>query len=340
MAAIRLVLSIGPLALLASNAFGQPTRPDGDVSVPHPSRAVQVVPADEVQLLQCLLGPDVQVENVVLTAAPGSTGLFSGGAGILGIDAGVVLSSGNINSLVGPNLLDDTSTDNAFPGDPDLDALIPGYVTYDATILEFDFDCDKPTAISFQYVFASEEYNEWVASPFNDVFAFFLNGVNIASVPAICSSPGIPVAINNVDCENPYNPPNGPNCDCFRNNDLDDGGGSIDTEMDGVTQVFYASAALPPGTSHMKLAIADAGDPVLDSNVMLHCQSFTCADAPTVGSCCIGDTCFLLDPIQCEAQGGLYLGDDTPCVGVPCNAVPVRESMSVETWGRVKSFYR
>src|SRR6185436_9045314 len=112
-------------------------------------------------------------------------------------------------SIVGPNLLDDTSTDNAMPGDPSLDALVPGYETFDATILEFDFVCDNPTAISFQYVFGSEEYNEWVGSPFNDVFGFFLNGVNIATVPTICSSGGIPVAINNVNCQYPYAPPAG-----------------------------------------------------------------------------------------------------------------------------------
>ena len=76
MAAIRLVVFLGPLTFLASTAFGQPTRPGADVSVPHASRAVQVAPADAAELLQCLLGPGVQVENVVLTAAPGSTGLF------------------------------------------------------------------------------------------------------------------------------------------------------------------------------------------------------------------------------------------------------------------------
>ena len=57
-----------------------------------------------------------------------------------------------------------------------------GYSTYDATTLEFDFVA--PTdVISFQYVFASDEYNEWVNSSFNDAFGFFLDGVNIAKIP-------------------------------------------------------------------------------------------------------------------------------------------------------------
>ena len=288
------------------------------------------------QLLQCLLGPDVQVSNAVLTAAPGAAGLFTGGSSVIGIDQGLLLSSGNIITLVGPNLLDDTSYNNGFPGDADLDGLIPGYTTYDATILEFDFTCQDPTVVSFQYVFGSEEYNEYVDSEFNDVFGFFLNGVNIAAVPVGCSNSGIPVSINNVNCGNPYMPPAGLNCDCFRNNDLDDGGGFIDTEMDGLTQVFYATATINPGTNHMKLAIADAGDGVLDSNVMIACQSFLCGTPPTTGACCIENDCFLLGSEQCAAQGGIYLGDNTTCVEDPCDGVSIEK----QSWGRVKSFYR
>jgi hypothetical protein len=313
------------------------TRPTGVSHKPHPGVSqIQVQPADVNQLLQCLLGPDVQVSNPVLTAAPGAAGLFTGGSSIVGIDQGLVLSSGNVVTIVGPNLADDTSYDNNLPGDPDLDALIPGYTTYDATILEFDFTCLEPTVVSFQYVFASEEYNEWVGSPYNDVFGFFLNGVNIASVPGICSNPGIPVAINNVDCQNPYLPPNGPNCDCYRNNDLSDGGGLINTEMDGLTQVFYATAQILPGTNHMKLAIADAGDHVLDSNVMIHCQSFTCAAPPATGGCCFGDDCLLLGHDQCLSQGGIYAGDDVDCLPNPCASVPIER----HSWGLIKSLYR
>ncbi len=306
-------------------------------AVPHAATGPVVVqPAGLTQVLQCLMGPNVQVTNAVLTAAPDAAGTFTGGTTVFGIDQGVVLSTGNITSIVGPNLLNDTSTDNGLPGDPDLDALIPGYTTYDATILEFDFTCSNPTAVSFQYVFASEEYNEWVNTPYNDVFGFFLNGVNIATVPAICSAGGIPVAINNVNCGNPYAPPTGPNCDCYRNNALPDGGGSINTEMDGLTQVFYATATIQPGTNHMKIAIADAGDHIYDSNVMLHCQSFTCGAPPAVGGCCVGNECYLLGQAQCADEGGVYLGDGATCSPNPCNPTPARK----QSWGKLKSIYR
>ena len=82
---------------------------------------------------------------------------------------------------------------NDLSGDTDLDKLVPGYYTYDATVLEFDF---KPTknVIRIQYVFSSDEYNEYVGSKYNDVFGFFVNGKNIAKLPDSTN-----VTINNIN---------------------------------------------------------------------------------------------------------------------------------------------
>lgn len=231
------------------------------------------------QLVQSLLGPGVVATNIVRNGAPIAAGTFQGGQAIVGIDSGIMLSSGNIASVPGPNMADDTSTVNGTPGDPQLDGLTTS-PTFDACTLEFDFSCPSASQISFQYVFTSEEYNEYVASAFNDVFGFFLNGVNIATLPG-----GASVAINNVNCGNPYSPGFGGNCSLYRNNrcvDLPGGtfpcNGPFDTEMDGLTVVLTASGTLLPGLNHIKLAIADAGDQVLDSNVFLRGQSFTCGN--------------------------------------------------------------
>jgi len=244
--------------------------------------------ATAAELIGCLLGSDVTVSNVVMNGAPLAYGTFTGGGAVLGFDAGIILSTGNPASIAGPNQFDNTSTALNQPGDANLDALLTGTSTLDATVLEFDFSCATAQQISFQYVFASEEYNEYVNDVYNDVFAFFLNGNavanNIATVPAYCAAPGIPVTINNVNCNNPFNPPTGSNCGCYRNNDLQDGGGAIDTEMDGLTVTFVATAAINPGVNHIKLAIADAGDDVWDSNVMIRCQSFICGSVPTLPS--------------------------------------------------------
>jgi hypothetical protein len=222
------------------------------------------------------------VTNVTFTGDSRGSGSFSGGTGNVGIESGVILGSGRVIDVVGPNTGDAITYDFGLSGDADLNTLIPGYTTYDATVLEFDFECPTGSAggdvISFYYVFTSEEYNEYVNTVFNDVFGFFLNGTNIALLPDGVT----PVSINNVNNgyslggglpgSNPSNP------SYYRNNDLDDGGGSIDIEADGLTVVLGAQANINAGdTNHMKLAIADAGDHILDSWVFLEESSFVCA---------------------------------------------------------------
>ena len=89
-------------------------------------------------------------------------------------------------------------------GDPDLTDVVQQASryseTYDACVLEFDFKCDAEDMItasefSFRYVWGSEEYYEYVSSAFNDAFAFFLNGENIAKLPDGVTD----VSINNVN---------------------------------------------------------------------------------------------------------------------------------------------
>ncbi|MBL8860462.1 MAG: choice-of-anchor L domain-containing protein [Planctomycetes bacterium] len=231
-------------------------------------------------VVQALVGPGVTITNVQYTGAPVAAGTFAGGTGIIGFAQGVVLSSGNVASVAGPSNVDPaTSTDNLRPGDADLDALVGG-LTEDATVLEFDFECPTTSVFSFQYVFTSEEYDEWVNTQYNDVFAFFLNGQNIALIPGTST----PVAINNVNCDNPYNPGSGQNCALYTTNDCTSLGlgypcTGLATEMDGLTVVFSATGTLHPGPNHIKLAIADRGDRIYDSNVFIRGESFVCAPA-------------------------------------------------------------
>ncbi len=214
-----------------------------------------------------LVGAGISVSNVTYTGADVAAGTFSGGTGIIGFESGVILSSGDIANVVGPNTEDGISADNGTSGDPDLTEL-SGFPTNDAAILEFDFVPDGD-AVTFRYVFASDEYNEYVHSTYNDVFAFFVNGVNCATIN------GEPVSINTINNGNPYDTDPRENPEYYINNDLDDGGGDIDTEMDGLTVILVCNSAVTAGeTNHIKLAIADASDSILDSNVFLEAGSF------------------------------------------------------------------
>ena len=135
--------------------------------------------------------------------------------------------------------------------------------TNDAAVLEFDF-VPEQDKVSFQYVFASEEYNEYVGS-FNNVFAFFLDGENIALIPETTT----PVSIHNVNNDN--------NSEFYNDNNPSDLGTPtpFSIEYDGFTVVLTAVANVEAGVPHhIKLAVADTSDSILDSAVFLAASSF------------------------------------------------------------------
>jgi hypothetical protein len=210
-------------------------------------------------LVNGLVGGGVTVSNVSYTGDDVAAGTFSNAIDVLGaFDAGVVLSTGNISFVQGPNTLDDATAQNGEPGDAQLGAL-SGFTTFDAAVLEFDFVPLSDTA-AFRFVFASEEYNEWVNSQYNDVFAFFVNQTNCAIVPG----GGQPITINTIN--------NGTNPSLYEDNEIP--GNTLDTEMDGLTVTLTCLAFVNPGvTNHIKMAIADAGDDQLDSVVFIQANS-------------------------------------------------------------------
>ena len=219
-------------------------------------------------LAQALVGPGVTISNVTYTGAPIAAGTFKGGASIIGFDNGIILSNGAVSNVIGPNCSSGITWVNNTAGDADLTAII-GQVTNDAAVLQFNFNPSSPT-IRFQYVFASDEYQEFVFD-FNDVFAFFVNGQNVALIPQTNTI----VSINNVNNGStdfsklgiaPVNP------SFYLNNDFQfPTTAPFNTEMDGMTVVLTATANVRPGdpTNTIKLAIADAIDDVLDSNVFI-----------------------------------------------------------------------
>ncbi len=259
-----------------------------------------------------LLGPGVVVSNVTFTGEPVGAGKFTGGSAPIGFEAGIILGSGNATSVVGPNLDDGTTADFQRAGDADLDQLIPGYPTFDATVLEFDF-VPNGSVLTFRYVFASEEYNEYANTSFNDVFGFFVNGVNRALLPD-----GITVvSINNVNAGNiggsgsPI--PNNPSF--YRNNDCSDlPCPNIDTAADGLTVVLALTADVNPGVmNHMKLAVADAGDQALDSWVFIQGGSLTVAENCTNLIDDDGDQLVDYDDPDCQVCGNIHLDPNEEC---------------------------
>lgn len=246
---------------------------------------------DATQLLQMLLGQGVEVTNVTSSGLLASENpdiwqagkFFNGSEAGLGVDSGLLLTTGNALLAIGPNDQSGDGLGTPNPGDPDLQA-IAGVVTNDACILEFDFVPMYDT-IAFRYSFASEEYNDYVNGGVNDVFAFFITGpnpsggiynkFNIALIP----ESSVPVSINTLNNGN-----NGtPSPDCKGNGPCEYCQYYIDNcvfgspvEYDGYTTVLTALAQVVPcQTYHLKIAIADGGDESFDSGVFLEAGSLS-----------------------------------------------------------------
>ncbi|MGH2549272.1 MAG: choice-of-anchor L domain-containing protein, partial [Thermomicrobiales bacterium] len=169
-----------------------------------------------------LVGDGISFSNIGYVGAPGALGTFTGGTGIIGFEDGIILSTGVVSGVVGPNDRDDSTTNNHTAGDTDLTELVE-HPTFDASVLTFDFVPQGNTVV-FNYVFTSEEYNEYVNSQFNDVFAFYINGENCATVD------GGRVSVNSINGGRPYGTGAASNPDLYVNNDASDGGGAINTQ--------------------------------------------------------------------------------------------------------------
>lgn len=220
-----------------------------------------------------LLGGGVTATNITYTGQTLATAVqiaeFSNGNTTnLGLTSGIVMASGDVTTMPGA-VSGFWSTDMGGNGDPLLTTLA-GASTYDAAILQFDF-VPMDNVISFRYVFGSEEYLEYVNSGYNDIFGFFISGANpgggnytnqnIALIPGSSS----PVSIDNVN-DASYS-------QYYVNNEALGGTTII---LDGFTTVLTAQANVVPCTPyHIKLAIADAGDHILDSGVFLEANSFS-----------------------------------------------------------------
>jgi hypothetical protein len=209
-----------------------------------------------------LAGCGVQVTDARTTGAKAQFGFFTTSiTGIVGFNAGLIISTGLAASVPNRNLSENDGTGVGGAGDPDLTAL-SGVQTFDAAVLEFDF-VPSGTVLTFDYTFASDEYNEYVGSAYNDVFAFWLDGVNVALVPGS----GVPVTINNVNL--------GANATYYRNNDLASGAPEA-IMFDGLTTVLSVSVPIMADVRHtIRFAIADSGDAIYDSAVFIRSGSFT-----------------------------------------------------------------
>ena len=228
------------------------------------------------QLVQnVLLGNGVQVSNVQYYGSTQAIGTFNATNASIGIDEGIIMTTGKIgpgpSGPYGPNNKPDAGMDNNAGGYAPLSNLV-GTSTYNAAILEFDF-IPLSDSVKFKYVFASEEYPEYVGTQFNDVFAFFISGPGIPGGTqnmALIPNSNNPVTINNVNhlLNTAYYQSNGDGSQSPYNNN------PYYVQYDGFTKPMEAVAKVQCGeTYHLVIAIADVADAIYDSGIFLEKNS-------------------------------------------------------------------
>ncbi len=67
----------------------------------------------------------ITINSASYTGANGASGTFEVGTDIIGIDRGILLTSGTVATALGPNDDNGAGEDNGRPGDAQLDGLIP-----------------------------------------------------------------------------------------------------------------------------------------------------------------------------------------------------------------------
>jgi len=262
------------------------------------------------QLIEDILINNDCIQNIVITNVVGgnfddgdkSYGYFESNGSDFPFARGLVMSTGRLSNVPGPN--NSLSDDNApgWLGDADLETALGINNTTNATIIEFNF-IPNADNIRFRYLFASEEYQENNQNTciFSDAFAFLIKPIggsyiNIALVPGT-NTPvqvttvhsGIPGACPPVN-ENYFGSWNGVN---------------TPINFNGQTKILIAETSVIPNQEyHIKLVIADEQNFRYDSAVFLEAESFN------IGADLGLDRIFATNNPLCDGEN--YTLDATP----------------------------
>ena len=234
----------------------------------------------EEDIVNAISTPLTSVTVTDINCPEGAYGVFdaSGDNSELGLEKGLLLTSGDLDWAVGPN--NDAgggnlNANNNAPGDADLDYLSTvfgdGSESNDACVVEFDI-IPATNEVTFEYIFGSDEYPEFV-NQFNDIFAFLISGPGIVGDPNIGNQENIAVLPDGSNTLVEINSVNNlVNWEYYRNNE-----NGQTTEYDGLTSdelgikksLTARAEVVPCSTYHLKLAVADRLDNVYDSGVFI-----------------------------------------------------------------------
>lgn len=203
-------------------------------------------------------GLEIVPDSISFEGAEAQTSFYDGSLEELGIDAGILLTSGDGNPPT-ENLESSFGKLGSDVADEQLQAIAnsafegSGEVT-DVNFIEFSFIVDNPniSSVSFDLVFGSDEFPEFSNSNFVDVAGVIVNGENVA---LFNNEPTQPLSIIDENLN--------------VGNFIDNSGNSLPIEYDGVSPVLKISASVEQGENTIKFGVADTGDSIYDSGLFI-----------------------------------------------------------------------
>jgi Ca2+-binding RTX toxin-like protein len=193
-----------------------------------------------------------------------SVGYFGSLDDDVALGRGVILSTGDAtpaasNTQAGYGLPLSLFPNGPALADADLLAAVKaGFPTatavQDVSYLAFSFTVADPSLryVQLDLVFGSDEYPEFVDSPYVDIAAVLVNGVNYALFQG---KPNQPLSVTQRSLDS----------GAFQDN----GDGHLAIEYDGLSRKLTITAPVIAGANTLKIAIGDTGDAIYDSAVIV-----------------------------------------------------------------------
>lgn len=232
--------------------------------------------------VSCVIVSNENATGDTFTVGKKSYAYFNNQGGSFPFSEGIVLSTWSSSNSVGPFVRDNGGGSTSWLGDADLNQAL-GIQSINATVLEFDF-IPLTNFISFDYIFASNEYQDAYPCEYSDGFAFLIKEnsspsgyKNLAVIPGTTT----PVSSTNIHPAINYTDSFGIKTQCAAINPAYFG--SLNTSPTNTSPINYAGQTIVMTAQteviagkpyHIKLVIADDKKNDFDSAVFLKAKSF------------------------------------------------------------------
>ncbi|MFM9824538.1 choice-of-anchor L domain-containing protein [Flavobacterium sp.] len=229
----------------------------------------------------CIIVSPASVKGDTFTPGKNSYGYFNKSTSGFPFSEGIILNTDSATNAIGPyNSGDSGGGKPSWSGDTDLNSIL-GISTVNATVLEFDF-VPLTNYISFNYIFASNEYQLYFPCYYSDGFAFLIkeniSGSTYKNLAVIPNS-FTPVSSKNIHpIINDYSDSTGfyKGCPSIAENYFNGYNTNISPiNYSGQTKVMKATTSVIANQSyHIKLVIADDRNIRFDSAIFIEAGSF------------------------------------------------------------------